>query len=65
MRDRQTELIEHDDIQVSADGHALDIELTSLAAECLAAARGQGNLRLYHRRLAGYVSSICLTHIGT
>ena len=46
VRDRQTELIEHDDIQVSADGHALDIELTSLAAECLAAARGQGNLRL-------------------
>ena len=46
VRDRQAELIEHDDIEVSSDGHALDIELTSLAAECLAAARGQGNLRL-------------------
>ena len=46
IRDRQAELIEHDDIHVSADGHALDIELTSLADECLTAARGTGNLRL-------------------
>ena len=45
IRDRQVELIEHDDIEVSADGHALDIEPTSLAAECPTAARGQNNLR--------------------
>ena len=68
VRDRQAELIEHDDIEVSSDGHALDIELANLAAECLAAARGQGNLRLpplCHRPLSVCVCSICLMRIGT
>ena len=45
IRDRQAALIVHDDIEVSADGKALDIGLAGLAAETLAAARLRDNYR--------------------